>query len=382
MTKRVNGEGSFMKRGNTWTYRVVIDGVRYVATGATQEKAKKAARERARIGAPKVTGFTFKALFEEWRGQSPESIGIRPATFDTYRYLVGKHILPSVQDVRLTRLTAVRLKELFVSMEGASSTKRNTYAGMVSVLEYGISAGYVGANVMRDVPRPIANQPVRRDVSGDGARALIAAAQGHRWGVAAWLGFGCGLRRGESLGLRWADVDLVGGTLSINGNVTRSSAGLRRGPTKNLRGVRLTPMPVPVVDALRSHRAMQAAERLAMGELWQDTDMVLTNEIGGMVEPRALSRAWSSWARKARVADRGTHLGRHYAATTLLASGQASTADVAAQLGQDPAVLLHTYASAVAKGQRAASTALGFELMGAESTDVVPTLVPTHVVQR
>jgi integrase len=364
MTKRVNGEGTFMKRGNTWTYRVVVDGVRYVGSGRTQADAKKAAKERARIGAPKITGTTFATLFEEWSRQAPESLGIRPSTFDTYRYLVGKHVLPIAEDVRMTKLTASRLKDLFRDIEGSSSTKRNTYAGMVSVLKFGVSAGYVGANIMRDVPRPSAVDASRRDVNGDGARALIAAAKGHRWGLAAWLGFGCGLRRGEMLGLRWSDVDLVGGTLSITGNVTRTSTGLRRGPTKNKRGLRLTPMPVPVADALKSHRATQAAERLAAGELWQDCDMVLTNEIGGMVEPRALSRAWSGWARKAKVKDRGTHLGRHYAATTLLASGQASTADVAAQLGQDPAVLLNTYASAVAKGQRAASTALGAELLG------------------
>lgn len=382
MTKRVNGEGTFMKRGNTWTCRVVIGGVRYVGSGRTQADAKKAAKERARIGAPKVIGSTFKSLFDEWKVQAPESLGIRTSTHDTYRYLVGKHILPTVQDVRLTKLTAPKLKDLFKDMEGSSSTKRNTYAGMVSVLEFGVSAGYVGANVMRDVPRPVATDSPRRDVDGDGARALIAAAQKHRWGIAAWLAFGCGLRRGEILGLRWADVDLVEGTLSITGNLTRTSAGRRRGPTKNKRGLRLTPMPAPVVDALKSHRATQAAERLAAGNLWQDLDMVLATEIGGEVEPRALSRAWSRWARKAQLDDSGTHLGRHFAATALLASGHASTADVAAQVGMDPATLLHTYASAVAKGQRAASAALGAELLEAKSPTLVPTVVPTLANQR
>ena len=95
------------------------------------------------------------------------------------------------------------------------------------------------------------------------------------------------------------------------------------------------PIPASVVEVLRAHRTAQAAERLA-ALVWEDSGLVIANEIGGLVEPRNLSRAWSSWARTAGVSDRGTHVGRHYAATTLLSSGAASVADVAAALGTTP----------------------------------------------
>jgi len=65
--------------------------------------------------------------------------------------------------------------------------------------------------------------------------------------------------------------------------------------------------------------------------------------------PRAISRVWRSWARQAGLEDTGTHLGRHYAATTLLASGRASVADVSGMLGHEPSVLLSTYANAAAQ---------------------------------
>jgi hypothetical protein len=87
---------------------------------------------------------------------------------------------------------------------------------------------------------------------------------------------------------------------------------------------------------------------------WHEEGLVLTNEVGGLVEPRTLSREWQAWATAAAVKDTGTQLGRHYAATSMLASGAASVADVVAILGHDPAVLLNTYATAVASGQRAA----------------------------
>jgi hypothetical protein len=70
------------------------------------------------------------------------------------------------------------------------------------------------------------------------------------------------------------------------------------------------------------------------------------------------------------MTDTGTHTGRPFAASTLLASGSASVADVAAALGHDPSLLLTVYAQAVAAGQRAASDALGAALC-------VPSTVPS-----
>lgn len=136
--------------------------------------------------------------------------------------------------------------------------------------------------------------------------------------VAAWLSFGCGLRRGEVLALRWVDVNLKTGELAVTGNLTRSSAGLVRGAPKTHRGQRNVPIPAAVLKALKTQQRRQKTELLA-AKVWVDDGLVLTNEIGGAVEPRALSRAWAGWARAAGLADRGTHTGRHYAASTLLA---------------------------------------------------------------
>jgi integrase len=274
---------------------------------------------------------------------------------------VGAH-LGDLDAVRLDRLDK-RTAASALRLPGASaSVRRATYAALVKVLDYAVDAGLVGVHVARQVPRPLAPEPRNREVSAADAQAILDKARGHRYEVAAWLAFGCGLRRGEVLALRWSEVDLKGGTLTVSGNVTRSSAGLQRGATKTRRGRRNVPVPPVVVQALKAHKKRQSREQLAAGSSWESTGLVVATELGGMVEPRTLSRVWQRWARDAGVADTGTHTGRHYAASTLLASGAASVADVAAQLGHDPAVLLNTYAVAVAEGQRAAADVLGSSL--------------------
>lgn len=372
MSRRNNGEGSFRRKANgTWLYRVEVDGRRVSGTGRTKTDAKRIATERARVLGERRTTDTVRDLYDDWCRLTPEAVGLAPTTRDQYRYLVGKHVMPTLGNVKVEALTRRKVADTVNDLGGSQSTRRSTYAALVRLLDYAVDRGMMRVNVGREVPRPAAPRPEDRKITPDAARKVIEAANGHRLGLAALLGFGCGLRRGEMLALRWADVDLEGGVLTISGNVTRSSAGLKRGTPKTRRGVRQVPLAGVVIAGLKAHRRQQAAERLAAGVAWTDLDLVLTNEIGTLVEPRELSRAWRGWARKAKVKDTGTHLGRHYAATTMLASGTASVADVAAVMGHDPAVLLNTYATAVATGQRAAADVLGDSL-------AVPVLVPVE----
>lgn len=360
--KRSHGEGSWDRLpSGKWRFRVTRNGRRFEGTGETKREAKDAATRKATLAGSKATRDTVADVITSWAARAPADLGLRPTTRDQYAYLLGAHVKPVLGDVRVEQLTQRQVADLFDAMAQAASTRRSTYAALVRVLDFAVERGIAGTNAARAVPRPRESTSRRPGLTADDATRLIAAASGHRWEVAAWLSLGCGLRRGEVLGLRWSDIDFKASVLTVSGNVTRSSAGLVRGEPKTRRGQRQVPMPRVVVDALKAHRRKQAEERLASPH-WVDSGHVVTNEVGGIAEPRALSRTWRSWARTAKVKDTGTHAGRHFAASTLLASGKASVADVAAQMGHDPAVLLNTYAVAVADGQRAAADVLGATL--------------------
>jgi integrase len=363
MSKAGKHEGTMTRRANgTYQYRVMIDGRRIATYGKTKDEARTKMAARVALLGDESRGVEFGAWLDAWTTVGHRGHGLAPTTFDQYRYLLTKHVRPVLGHRHVESITAKEVNRVLRMMPGAASTRRSTYAALNHIMELAVERELVGVNVMRYVKRPKLVGKVKRSLTQDQAIAILMTAKGHRWEVAVWLGLGAGLRRGEMLGLRWDDLDLNTCQAHITGNVTRSSAGLVRGKPKTNRGTRMVPLSSEVVDALRVHRKRQAEDRLRAGSAWDDSGHVLTNEVGGIAEPRKLSRVWSSWARLAGVTDRGTHVGRYFAATTMLASGQASVTDIAEMLGHDPAVLLSTYASSVAKGQRAASDVLGAAL--------------------
>jgi hypothetical protein len=52
------------------------------------------------------------------------------------------------------------------------------------------------------------------------------------------------------------------------------------GDTKTEKSRRTLALPERCIEALRKHRALQAAERLAAGERWQETGLVFTTAVG------------------------------------------------------------------------------------------------------
>ena len=88
------------------------------------------------------------------------------------------------------------------------------------------------------------------------------------------------MRQGELLGLKWEDDDLEGGKLSVRRSLKVTDQGLVLGPTKNKASRRAVPLNRSAVAALKAHRLRQNEERLRLGELCEDHDLVFPNRVG------------------------------------------------------------------------------------------------------
>jgi integrase len=124
----------------------------------------------------------------------------------------------------------------------------------------------------------------------------------------------CGLRRDELIGLAWADTDLGGRTVAV-----RETGG--GDGTKSEQGDRTVPLPLQVVRALKAWRKVQAAGRLAWGEMWTDSGLVFTREDGTAVPGQWASVRFETLAYRAGLPPVRFHDLRHGAASLLKAAG-------------------------------------------------------------
>lgn len=172
------------------------------------------------------------------------------------------------------------------------------------------------------VKAPQQLRPVIQPYSESEALRLLESARGDRLEALYVLAMTSGLRIGELLGLTWRRLDLNDGVLQVVTSLQRSPDGWVLGEPKtksSRRSVMLTPL---AVEALRAHRVRQAAERLAVADVWANKDLVFCDTLGGFLSPEYVSRyAFPQLIARAGVPRRRFHDLRHSCATILLKAG-------------------------------------------------------------
>ena len=153
------------------------------------------------------------------------------------------------------------------------------------------------------------------------ARRFLTVARTHRLSALWAVALGVGLRRGEALGLKWSDVDLDRGRLTVRRSLQRVDGKLSLHQTKTSTSERTIPLPQPLIQALSEHRRRQLEERFTAGAAWEDHNLVFCTTHGRPIEPRNINRAFTALLRKTNLRTIRLHDLRHSCATMLFAQG-------------------------------------------------------------
>lgn len=170
-----------------------------------------------------------------------------------------------------------------------------------------------------------------------------------------------GLRRGEALGLNWADIDFDTAIIQIcRSSLYLPDKGIFEDDTKNRTSNRVIKLPQTVLSDLKQYRKVQRQNQLMMGDRWCESDRVFTTMEGQPLHPDTLSR-WFSKFIKAH-ADELPHITlhslRHTNATLMIASGVPITT-VSKRLGHaDTTTTGKIYAHAIRSADEAAAETL------------------------
>lgn len=245
-----------------------------------------------------------------------------------YAGIVENHLKPELGKKKLKDLNRAEIRRLYNRKARKLSPRSVDYIHVT--LQKALSQAMRDDLIPRNVaagerPRSSRNRKEAKALSSEQARALLQAARGARNEALYVVALHTGLRQGELLGLKWADVDLDAGKLSVRRALKVTETGLGFGPPKNKASRRSVPLNKTAVAALKAHRLRQNEERLRLGDLWQDHDLVFPNRAGGPTDHNNLyHREYKVLLKKAGLQDQGFtfHALRHSFATALFMRGE------------------------------------------------------------
>ncbi|QDX95472.1 site-specific integrase [Brevibacillus laterosporus] len=185
-------------------------------------------------------------------------------------------------------------------------------------LNKAVSWEMIPKNVASVVDRPKAGKKEVEVWELEEAHTFLKSSEKDRYYIAFLLALTTGMRQGEILGLRWKDVDLEKGVISITQTLSHDGKELQIGAKTNS-GNRTIAIDAETVKEMRKVEKRYKAEKLkADPGMYEDNGLVISTIVGTPVTPRNLMRSFYRLTEKAQVKKIRFHDLRHTHATMLL----------------------------------------------------------------
>jgi integrase len=271
-------------------------------------------------------------LVKEWLPAVKSTI--RPSTYYSYEQHVTCHINPHIGSVKLAKLTGSQVNHLYakLAVSGAKDGRRglspmtihHVHTCLHKAMKDAVRWGRIARNPLdaADPPRKTGDGGKEMKTwSAEQLRAFLDAVKEDRlhplWFVIAFTG----MRRGEALGLRWSDVDLANGRLSVRRALIPTNRDVVVSEPKTAKGRRVIALDPATVEVLKAQAARQLVEQNEWEDGWTESGLVFTAENGAALDPESVSRWWRLAVKQSMLPRIRLHDLRHTHATLALQAG-------------------------------------------------------------
>jgi integrase len=334
--------GHILKRGNRWYF--VVDAGRD-ENGKRKQKWHSGFRTKGEAKAEMVrvmnemnngtyvppTRLTVAEYLADFlRDYAVHNVS--PQTYRRYETIVNKHLIPSLGDVQLSKLQPTQIQRCYTkALEGgrlrgrtalSSTTVLQHHRVLNKALRLAVRKQLIHRNPAEAVEPPRVAHKEMDYYSAEEVQQLLKASAHHRLHIPVLLAVTTGMRRGEILGLKWSDVDLEAGSVTVCRSLQEGKEGFTTKAPKTRSGRRSITLPQTAIVALKRHKAEQAARKLALGPTYDIGEWVCGEEDGSPISPSVLSHGFAAVAKAAGLRKVRFHDLRHTHATLLLQGGE------------------------------------------------------------
>ena len=309
------GRNIYKRKDNRWEGRVYYNGSRkYKAVyGKTyKETVEKQDKMRLEMGVVDKKDHLVSTITEQWLDD--KSYTVKDGTLYSYSSKLNKHILPYFSEVYFSRLNEQMLSG-FIAAKRAEGKSEKYIADMIVIIK-SISAFACKRYGLPDKIRDFKNikqtvkEPEMLNVTEQKKLQQHLLKHDDSISLGIFTGMFTGLRIGEICALKWSDIDLENGIISVSKTVQRLP-NLSSGKTevkvttpKTPTSVRIIPIPQFLAARLEQQR--------------QDNDSFILSSTDKPIEPRTLTNKFKRILSDADVPDIKFHSLRHAFATNCI----------------------------------------------------------------
>ncbi|MGQ0632326.1 MAG: tyrosine-type recombinase/integrase [Sporichthyaceae bacterium] len=326
------------------------------------------------------TKETMNELLDRWLAV----LSVEQSTRAGYVGKIDKHLRPTIGKITVGKINAEMIETLYAHLRkcrehcGARPGSRCRVTGdprchplsagsirvvhsiLKSSLNRAVRWQWIAINPMSFVDPPSIPTPDPSPPNAEEAAAIVAEAwKDPAWGMLIWLAMTAGSRRGELCALRWSDLDLDRGLISVGRSIGQVAGATWEKDTKTHQRRTLS-LDEYTVELLAEHRARCDARAAELGVTLRPIDFVFSLDPDSRtpVRPNTVTQRYSRMAKRLGL-DTHFHSLRHYSATELIAAG-VDPRTVAGRLGHGGggSTTLRVYSAWVPESDRKAANVL------------------------
>lgn len=307
-----------VKSGFRWRVRWTVEGEQKSKTFAKWNHAddfRKSLEHNLAEGTyTQPTDITLAAYLAAWIESYKANIA--PSTENGYRVNV-RHISGILGAKKLQKVNAVDIESMYAELSEKLSGTSLLYVHRVlsRALKQAVRQRLINSNPCAFVDPPKKNKDQGAQfIHANDVPKYLAALDGSYLYPAACLALFCGLRRGEVLGLQWADIN--NGKMAIRHNMTYT--GLRAPKSGYSRIIPITP---PIKAMLQAQREKQNRHKEILWNKYHKSDFIVTYDDGKLIDPRTFSNCFKRILIRNGLPAVRFHDLRHTAASLMIMEG-------------------------------------------------------------
>jgi integrase len=314
-------------------------GKRRTATSTVRGSRKDAERELRRLLRSLDTGehvdptrMTVRQWLTTWLDAVRQEVS--PKSHERYTEIVENFLAPALGNLALSKLAPAHIQEAYTGWatggrrdgrDGGLSprTRRHIHRILKSALSRAVEQQLLARNPADAFKKRLPKVERRKmaTLTVDQSRQFLDGIGHTRIYWPALLALSTGMRRGEILALRWANLDLARGVVRVVESLEQTKAGLRFKAPKTEK-TRAVTLPAFAIEELRRLKRLQAEQLLALGVRQTGHTLVCAREDGEPLQPRSLTHEFARLIARAKDIPRlRFHDLRHSHATQLLDAG-------------------------------------------------------------